>query len=129
MTTDNGGWTLVWSYTFTGYSPYISGTMSGAVTPMPSWTLSPNADVPVSNTAPLSETDYNATNFSLWRQIGSEFMVKSNINNWIACEPKTGIKNIQLLLACTHACVHRFLCCCVDYIFILHHRKSIQKGK
>ena len=29
-------------------------------------------------------------NFFLWRQIGNEFMIKSNINNWVACSEGTG---------------------------------------
>ena len=83
--TDGGGWTLVWSYTFTAYSSFTSG--ANAVTPRPSWSAS-GADTPVSTTVPLSETDYEAMNFSLWSTIGhrKEFLIKSNINNWIACK-------------------------------------------
>ena len=29
-------------------------------------------------------------NFALWRTIGKEFLIKSNINNWIACKEGTG---------------------------------------
>ena len=85
--TDGGGWTLVWSYTFTAYSRFTSG--SNAVTPRPSWSAS-SANVPVSTTAPLSETHYEAMNFALWRTIGKETLIKSNINNWIACKEGTG---------------------------------------
>ena len=85
--TDGGGWTLVWSYTFTDYSSFSSG--ANAVTPRPSWSAS-EANTPVSTTVPLSETDYEAMNFSLWRTIGKEFLIKSNINNWIACKEGTG---------------------------------------
>ena len=85
--TDGGGWTLVWSYTFTAYSSFSS--RANAVTPRPSWSAS-GANVPVSTTVPLSETDYEAMNFSLWRTIGKEFLIKSNINNWIACTEGTG---------------------------------------
>ena len=84
--TDGGGWTLVWSYTFTAYSSFTSG--ANAVTPRPSWSAS-GAHVRVSTTVPLNETDYEATNFSLWRTIGKEFLIKSNINNWIACKEGT----------------------------------------
>ena len=28
--------------------------------------------------------------FSLWRSIGKEFLIKSNINNWIACKEGSG---------------------------------------
>ena len=85
--TDSGGWTLVWSYTFTDYSSFSSG--ANAVTPRPSWSAS-EANTPVSTTVPLSETDYEAMNFSLWRTIGNEFLIKSNINNWIACKEGEG---------------------------------------
>ena len=85
--TDGGGWTLVWSYTFTAYSSFTSS--ANAVTPRPSWTAS-GANTPVSTTVPLNETDYEATNFSLWHTIGKEFLIKSNINNWIACKEGTG---------------------------------------
>ena len=85
--TDGGGWTLVWSYTFTDYSSFTSS--SNAVTPRPSWPAS-GANTRVSTTVPLNETDYEATDFSLWRTIGKEFLIKSNINNWIACKEGTG---------------------------------------
>ena len=29
-------------------------------------------------------------NFALWRTIGKETLIKSNINNWIACKEGTG---------------------------------------
>ena len=60
QTTDGGGWTLVWSYTFTAYSSFTSG--ANAVTPRPSWTAS-GANTPVSTTVPLNETDFGAPNF------------------------------------------------------------------
>ena len=78
--TDGGGWTLVWSYTFTAYSSFTSG--ANAVTPRPTWTAG-NANTRVSTTVPLSERHYEAMNFALWRSIGKEFLIKSNINNWI----------------------------------------------
>ncbi|KAL9960630.1 hypothetical protein ACROYT_G034114 [Oculina patagonica] len=85
--TDGGGWTLVWSYTFTAYSSFTS--KANAVTPRPTWTAS-SANTRVSTTVPLSETHYEAMNFALWRTIGKEFLIKSNINNWIACKEGTG---------------------------------------
>ena len=85
--TDGGGWTLVWSYTFTAYSRFTSG--ANAVTPRPAWTAS-RANTRVSTTVPLSETHYEAMNFDLWRTIGKEFLIKSNINNWIACKEGSG---------------------------------------
>ena len=85
--TDGGGWTLVWSYTFTAYSSFTSS--ANAVTPRPAWTAS-NANTRVSTTVPLSETHYEAMNFALWHTIGKEFLIKSNINNWIACKEGSG---------------------------------------
>jgi len=85
--TDGGGWTLVWSYTFTAYSTFH--TRPNAVTPRPTWT--PNkGNTRVSTTAPLSETHYEAMNFDLWRTIGNQTLIKSNINNWIVCREDTG---------------------------------------
>lgn len=97
--TDGGGWTLVWSYTFTDYSSFRSS--ANAVTPRPSWSAS-TATVRVSTTVPLSETHYEAMNFGLWRSIGKETLIKSNINNWIACKEGTGsiVNQKQGTLSC-----------------------------
>ena len=85
--TDGGGWTLVWSYTFTDYSSFTSS--KNAVTPRPTWTAS-NANTRVSTTVALSETHYEAMDFALWRTIGNQALIKSNINNWIACKEGSG---------------------------------------
>ncbi len=85
--TDGGGWTLVYSYTFTAYSSF--GSSANAVTPRPTWIAS-SANTRVSTTVPLRETQYEAVKFNLWRTIGKEFLIKSNINNWIACKEGTG---------------------------------------
>ena len=85
--TDGGGWTLVWSYTFTDYSSFTSS--KNAVTPRPTWTAS-DANTRVSTTVPLSETHYEAMDFALWRTIGNQALIKSNINNWIVCKEGTG---------------------------------------
>lgn len=85
--TDGGGWTLVWSYTFTAYSSFMSG--ANAVTPLPTWKAS-GANTRVSTTVPLSETHFDAMNFALWRVIGNETLIKSNINNWIVCKEGSG---------------------------------------
>ena len=84
MVNEGGGWTLVWSYTFTRYSDFSSP--GNAVTPFPTWPAS-SIGVPRSKTIPLSETQYNAMEFSLWKDIGNELLIKSNINNWISCKP------------------------------------------
>ena len=78
---EGGGWTLVWSYTFTAYSSFTSG--ANAVPPRPTWTAS-KANTRVSTAVPLGETHYEAMNFASWRTIEKEFLIKSNINNWIA---------------------------------------------
>ena len=85
--TAGGGWTLVWSYTFTDYKNF--GSDSNAVTPRPTWTAS-TSNTRVSTTVPLSETHYEAMDFALWRTIGNQTLIKSNINNWIACKEGTG---------------------------------------
>ena len=85
--TDSGGWTLVWSYTLTAYSSFTSS--ANAVTPRPSWSAS-GANSQVSVTVPLRETDYEAMKFLLWSTIGKEFLIKSNINNWITCKEGMG---------------------------------------
>ncbi|XP_031574838.1 uncharacterized protein LOC116308531 [Actinia tenebrosa] len=90
MTTDGGGWTLVYSYTFTRYSSFR--TPANAVTPIPNWPVnrSPSGSVPQSTKTPLSESSRSAMDFSLWKKIGKEFLIKSNISNWVACVEGTG---------------------------------------
>ena len=88
METDGGGWTLVWSYSFTNYGHFNS--KSNAITPRPNWPVRSEVDVPISTTPPLNETDYNAMNFSLWKQLGRQVLIKSNINNWLVCHPGDG---------------------------------------
>ena len=87
MTTHEGGWTLVYSYTFTNYKSFIS--TGNAVTPRPNWPA-PGANVPISTTPPLSESSPGSIDWNLWNGIGQEFMVKSNINNWIFCQETSG---------------------------------------
>ena len=77
----------MWSYHFTAYSNFQS--VGNAVTPRPNWQFS-GTSTRVSTTPPLSETQYDAMDFSLFKKIGSEVLVKSNINNWIACRPGSG---------------------------------------
>ena len=87
MKTHGGGWTLAYSYTFTNYNSFTSS--SNAVTPRPNWPAS-GANVPISTTRPLSESSLGAVDWNLWKDIGKEFMVKSNINDWIVCQPSGG---------------------------------------
>ncbi|CAB3992012.1 Hypothetical predicted protein, partial [Paramuricea clavata] len=87
METHGGGWTLVYSYTFTNYNSFTSG--SNAVTPRPNWPAW-RANVPISTTPPLSESSLGAVDWNLWKNIGKVLMVKSNINDWIVCQPNGG---------------------------------------
>ncbi|RMX58535.1 hypothetical protein pdam_00023471 [Pocillopora damicornis] len=81
---------------FIGDESFIGNNMafrhgSNAITPRPNWPISHHVgNVYQSTTPPVSETDYNAMEFNLWKSLGSEFMVKSNINHWIACKEGTG---------------------------------------
>ena len=63
---------------------------SNAITPRPNWSVDPAVDVPISTIPPLNETDYNAMNFSYWKQLGRQVLIKSNINNWLKCQPRDG---------------------------------------
>ena len=87
METHGGGWTLVYSYTFTNYNSFNS--RSNAVTPRPNWPTS-DANVSISTTPPLNESSLGAVDWKLWKDIGKEFMVKSNINDWIVCQASGG---------------------------------------
>ncbi|XP_028392894.1 uncharacterized protein LOC114517393 [Dendronephthya gigantea] len=89
METHGGGWTLVYSYTFTKYHVFASG--GNAVTPVPNWPA-PVANVQNSTTPPFggSFEEHGAIDWNLWKNIGREFMIKSNINDWIVCEPTHG---------------------------------------
>ena len=87
METHGGGWTLAYGYTFTKYKSFKSA--SNAVTPRPNWPAS-KADVPISTTPPVNESSLGAVDWNLWKNIGQEFMVKSNINDWIVCQPNGG---------------------------------------
>ena len=87
MQTRGGGWTLVYSYTFTNYNSFSS--RSNAVTPRPNWPTS-SANAPISTTPPLNESSLGAVDWNVWKDIGKDFMVKSNINHWIVCQPNRG---------------------------------------
>ena len=79
----------MWSHTFTDYEYFLSS--SNAVTPRPNWPAGvQKVNVPISTTPPMNETDYNAMDFSLWKQLGRQVLIKSNINNWLICQPGTG---------------------------------------
>ena len=79
----------MWSYTFLAYNNFAHNP-SNAITPRPNWQVRAAVDVSVSTTPPLNETDYNAMNFSNWKQLGRQVLIKSNINNWLICQPRDG---------------------------------------
>jgi len=87
MTTDGGGWTLVWVYGFTDFAHFDANT--NAVTPIPSWPAR-NTSVPISTTPPTSPTTPGAVDFAVWRDLGADFAVLSDLNDGIACEPGGG---------------------------------------
>jgi hypothetical protein len=87
MTTDGGGWSLVWVYEFTDFTNFDAN--SNAVTPRPGWPVG-NADVPVSTTPPSGPGSTGALDWSLWRELGTSFAVTSDLNDHIACEPGRG---------------------------------------
>ena len=87
MKTHRGGWTLVYGYTFTDYNNF--DTARNAITPRPNWPAR-HSNVPISTTPPLSRSSLGAVDWNLWKDIGKEFMVKSNINDWVVCQPNGG---------------------------------------
>ena len=62
---------------------------SNYISPSPSWSYSSHATT-VSTTIPLSEDDTGALEFTKWAEFGEDFLVKSNINNWVSCSPNGG---------------------------------------
>lgn len=88
MTTEDGGWTLVFAYGFTSYDPFVSS--GNAVSVRPNWPVNVTQSVPVSTTPPLSLDEEGAVDFALWPDLGSSFIVLSNINNGIMCDELTG---------------------------------------
>ena len=47
--------------------------------------------VPVSATPSLNETDYKTTDYNLTQEkLGRQILIKSNINNWLVCDPRNG---------------------------------------
>lgn len=67
--------------------------MSNAFTPIPTWPVDLSRKgkwVPTSKEIPLNEASYSAMDFDLWKKIGTEFLVKSNIMHWFSCKPGIG---------------------------------------
>ena len=91
METDDGGWTLVYSYTF--IQPVINSVSPNTLRPRPSWPITITIGTihsDISTSPPKDETDYAALNFTQWKLIGQEVLSKSNLNHWFACSPGLG---------------------------------------
>jgi hypothetical protein len=88
MTTAGGGWTLVWVYGFTDYASFGNG--DNAVTPRPTWGVPAAGGTPTSTTVPTAPTTQGALDYASWSALGANFLVKSNINQWLQCAPGTG---------------------------------------
>ncbi len=54
------------------------------------WSFWPDTNAAISTTPPLSESSLRAVDWNLWKDIGKKFMIKSNINDWIVCQPNGG---------------------------------------
>ena len=81
----------LWSYTIAGPSRITQIlTMVQTQTLLVPPGQPSNTNTRVSTTVPLSETHYEAMDFALWRTIGNQTLIKSNISNWIACMDGTG---------------------------------------
>ncbi|MCC6621080.1 MAG: carbohydrate binding domain-containing protein [Deltaproteobacteria bacterium] len=87
MALDGGGWTLAWVYGFTNFDQFDDDT--NAVTPVPSWPVDA-ITVPVSTTPPPAPTTPGAIDFALWKDLGREVAIVSDLNDGIACEPGEG---------------------------------------
>ena len=44
----------------------------------------------VSTQVPLTDKQLGALDFNQWKQIGEEFLMTSNISNWVSCALKVG---------------------------------------
>ena len=60
------------------------------ISPSPNWPEYQPPDLSISTSAPLSEDATGAMDFNLWTEIGTDFLIKSNINNWISCSEDGG---------------------------------------
>lgn len=89
MTTDGGGWTLVWAYTLINAGERFVSP-GNAVAPRPSWPFTSGQSTVVSEVTPLSLEDFNAMPFEDWSRFGSTFLVRSTLNNWVACAENGG---------------------------------------
>jgi hypothetical protein len=131
QTTDGGGWTLVYVYTFTNYGDFDN--QGNAVTPRPSWPYSAGGNSsPVSTALPLAPTTLGALDFARWPQLGGDFLVTSNINHWVSCRPMTGNLTgwTQGNISCTLVRLVATACTGVtpNFLRLDQHGPSLQEG-
>ena len=84
MDTNGGGWTLVWSYSFTNCSHFRDD--SNAISLIPNLPATNKVFSYLHN----SSVRWNRPIFRLWKQLGRQILIKSSINNWLVCHPVTG---------------------------------------
>ena len=75
------------SFRWMDYNNFAAG--SNYIAPSPTWSYSTKA-VSVSTNYPLSEDQTGALAFFNWGEFGEDFLIKSNINNWVSCSPNGG---------------------------------------
>eukprot|EP00794_Sanderia_malayensis_P000254 gene254-874_t len=87
MKTDDGGWTLAYSYTFTHFDKFRGP--DNTLTPVPSWSKKQGRKhMSISTTPPQDLRDFGAIDYSMWQYLGKEILIKSNINDWLICKAK-----------------------------------------
>jgi len=92
MDNEGGGWTLAYSYTFTNFHKFRGS--DNTITPVPSWMKSSKitSRIGVVSTRPPQDLkDYGAIDYSYWQFLGNEFMVQSNINDWLICKSRSNV--------------------------------------
>ena len=61
------------------------------MTPSPNWSYEPsNQERPISTRSPSSESEKGSVDFGLWKELGSDILLKNNVNNWITCSENGG---------------------------------------
>jgi len=131
MRTAGGGWTLVWSYTFTNYNNFTSS--NNAVTPRPSWSFASGKGTQVSTTTPTSPAELGALDFAHWQDFGTEILVTSTINHWVDCTAGTGslVTQTSGSLVCSVARVVASTCATVapDGLVVVQEGPALVRGQ
>lgn len=98
------------------------------MSPSPHWPHQPYLPVhsylPVSTIPPLDENELGSMDFELWREIGSELLIKSTVNNWLICSENGGslVEWRQGLITCnvTKVNVERDCEAALPFTFEMH---------